>query len=798
MRELTISTGASRKTTNWTIYKWPWESIKCRCSQPAISNISMAAFSKLSKEEAAEYKDHGGMVFGQLKDGVRSKKTVLTRSGITLDLDHADADLWDKKLTTLPYILLVYSTFRHTSQHPRLRIVIPLSEDVPVEQYEPIARKIAEDIGIEMVDPVSFNPAQLMYWPAHPVDGEFYFKEKGGEYLDPASVLARYDDWEDSSSWPHCKKDKPHSTAKQQADPLEKEGVVGAFCRTYSIQDVIEKFLPEIYEPTDSPDRFHYAPSSSSAGVLVYDDKFCYSNHAKDPVCGKLLNAFDLVRIHFFGEKDEEIPAGTQSANLPSFKAMIDFALEDPDTKMTLLKEKSSARDDFNSDDWLNELVLDKGGNVKPTFENMRLILLNDENLKPIVYNEFTDMFDVIGELPWSRPKESWRDSDFENLKGYLERVYGLWSPSKIKGAFLAVITSEKAYHPVREYLDSLSWDGKSRIDRVLIDFLGAPDTPYVRAVTRKTLVAAVSRIYEPGRKFDSVLVICGDQGVGKSTLLAKLGREWFSDSLSISDMKDKTSAEKLKGYWIIEISELAGMKKMDVETVKSFISRTDDVYRPAYGAFVESHPRSSIICGTTNASDGFLRDITGNRRFWPVKVSGQGKFRPWELADPSQIWAEAIHYYHLGEELFLTNDLAAEASKEQQSALESDDREGMVYDFLERLLPADWETMDLYARRNFLAGSEFGHSGKDGTIKRLTVSPMEVWCECFGKNQSDISRSDSIQIIAILNKLGWYALKNEKGTDRRKRIPIYGLQRIFARSRYPVKEEISVSELLA
>lgn len=224
-----------------------------------------------------------------------------------------------------------------------------------------------------------------------------------------------------------------------------------------------------------------------------------------------------------------------------------------------------------------------------------------------------------------------------------------------------------------------------------LIDYMGAENTPYVRAVTRKTLVAAVARIYEPGIKFDSVLVLNGPQGCGKSTFFAKLGKEWYSDSLTISDMKDgKTAAEKLQGYWLLELGELAGIKKVDVETVKSFVTRTDDKYRQSYGTTVESHPRECVIVGSTNSEGGFLRDVTGNRRFWPVHVTGKGKHRGWDLTPETvdQIWAEAISIYKDGEELYLKGKEAAEAYVAQQEAMESDEREGIVEDYLERLLP--------------------------------------------------------------------------------------------------------------
>lgn len=166
----------------------------------------------------------------------------------------------------------------------------------------------------------------------------------------------------------------------------------------------------------------------------------------------------------------------------------------------------------------------------------------------------------------------------------------------------------------------------------ILIDYFGAADSKYTRAVMRKTLAAAVARIYEPGKKFDSVLILNGPQGVGKSTFFSKLAGDWFSDSLTLTDMKDKSGAEKLQGYWILELSELNGMKKADVETVKSFITRQDDKYRASYGVNVESHLRQSIIVGSTNAESGFLRDITGNRRFWPVRIGGDAVKKPWEL----------------------------------------------------------------------------------------------------------------------------------------------------------------------
>jgi predicted P-loop ATPase len=300
----------------------------------------------------------------------------------------------------------------------------------------------------------------------------------------------------------------------------------------------------------------------------------------------------------------------------------------------------------------------------------------------------------------------------------------------------------------------------------------------------RKTLVAAVTRIYEPGIKFDYILVINGPQGIGKSTFFAKLGGKWFSDSLTISDMRDKAGAEKLQGYWILELGELAGLRKMDVETVKSFITRADDKFRQSYGVNVESHPRQCIIVGSTNSTSGFLRDVTGNRRFWPVRVN-QGKKRVWEMTDIDQIWAEALEKYKLGEPLILTGDEEIMAYEEQRDAMESDDREGLVEQYLEKPLPDNWNKMDIYERRSYLAGeSEFGETIPEGVNRRTRVCCLEIWCECFGKERNAIRRTDSYEIEGILMRIGGW--KRYEGNKRgNMRFPIYNAQRAFVREDY-------------
>ncbi len=783
-----VSVGNSRMDKKFNGQEMTYEEFAKRLSQTVYTAETMEQYRKMPKGEQDNVKDVGGFVLGKLKGGRRKKDCVISRSAVTLDMDYGTEGILDEIEMFFDMKMIAYSTHKHTPEKPRLRLIIFLAREVTSDEYGAISRMLADDIGIELFDDSTYEPSRLMYWPSTSSDGEYVFRELGGRIVEPDEVLARYRDWHDVSSWPVSSRQSAvvRKDIKQQADPLSKEGLIGAFNRTYSITDAIEKFLPDVYRPSSAiHGRYDYIPADSAAGVVIYDGLFAYSHHATDPCCGKLMNAFDVVRLHRFGEKDARAAEGTEIGKLPSFKAMQEFAAQDEQVKATLARERqelAAAEFSETEEDWQSRLVIDRRGNIKDSLQNIALIIRNDKNFQNVVYNEFKDTIDVIGDLPWKQVKPGWNDSDLANAKVYFERIYGIWSPAKFKDALLAVVSSDRLYHPIKEYFSGLEWDGTERVDTLLIDYFGAADTPYTRAVIRKTLVAAVARIYEPGIKFDSILVLNGPQGMGKSTFFSLLGKQWFSDSLSISDMRDKTAAEKLLGNWILEISEMSGIRKTEVEVVKSFVTRQDDKFRQAYGVNVESHPRKCVIVGSTNSEGGFLRDVTGNRRFWPVHVPGTGKFHPWELDCVDQVWAEAIHLYKEGEELFLKGREAEEAYKMQQEAMESDDREGIVADYLDRLLPDNWNAMDVYQRRAFLGGGEFETEGITGTLRRKRVCCMEIWVECFGKERQNLRKTDSYEIEGIINKIGGWKKYDANSTGKTK-VPLYGVQKTFVRA---------------
>ena len=547
-----------------------------------------------------------------------------------------------------------------------------------------------------------------------------------------------------------------------------------------------------MYEPAGT-NRYTYTRGETTGGVAVYDHATrAYSHHATDPAGGQALNSFDLVRIHKYADLDKDVKTGTEITDYPSYKAMVSFAAEDREAKKQITQDRvKEAAQEFadikveeEKPDWYGDLAYTDKGTLRTSITNFHTIIANTKELSSIAYNEMTRTIEIRdpNALPWETMSDTWTDADEAQLRLLIQRKHGIDSVGQLHDA-LVVVASDRAWHPVRDYLNRLpEWDGEERVDTLLVDYLGAENNTYTRQATRKTLAAAVARIHAPGIKFDNVLILNGPQGIGKSYLFNRLAGEWFSDNLTLSDMRDKTGAEKVHEAWVLELGELAGMRKMDAETIKSFITRTHDKYRPAYGRNVETHARACIIVGTTNDEDGFLRDVTGNRRFWPIIVTGNTQAKPWQITDTTrdQIWAEALHYYSQGEQLYLKDEALQLAEAAQAGALETDEREGIVRAYLDMLLPSDWDKRNLTERRMYLDDTNGFTNDNEGTQQRTQVSGIEIWCECFGKPKAEFTRRESYQVANIMSRIeGW-----ERGTEtERPRIPIYGRQRVWERS---------------
>lgn len=768
--EINIAVAKTIETKQWKNTKTTWEQFLKRCSETVRTYETVAEYQAMSKMEKGQIKNVGCFVGGVLKNGRRMNGYVQSRSVITLDADFASTDFWDEVELLTPYAVAAYSTHKHTPEHPRLRLLIPMSRDVDPEEYEAVSRYIAKDLGIDYFDDTTFQATRAMYWPSTSKDGEFFFRYVDAPILDPDAILAKYPDWHDMSSWPESSRSKGlrKRTAEKQGDPLAKTGLIGAFCRTYTIQDAIATFLPTVYTECRAADRYTYANGSTAAGLVVYEDKFAYSNHATDPASCQLCNAFDLVRIHLFGEDDIDARDGTPVNKLPSWAKMMELVGSDENVRLTIGEEKlEKAKADFGDGfkdggdtEWLKKLKTNKTGGYEPTIGNLKLILQNDPNLQAIHGRDmFRDRCTVKGELPWPRDGSIWTDVDDAGLREYIEAVYGVEAKGKLLDA-LSLVFEERSFHPVKQFVESEIWDGKPRVETLLIDYLGAEDCDYVRAVTRKTIIAAIARIYDPGCKFDHMLTIVGKQGIGKTLLVQRLAGEWFSNS--IIEIRGKESYEALDGAWIVEMGELAALKKSDRDAIKNYISKTEDTYRKAYARNVTVNRRHSIFIGTTNETT-FLEDDTGNRRFWVVDTDTKRRKKTvWGAngmtnAEVHQVWAEALELYQAGENIMeLTDEEAAAAQREQEKHTSDDARLGIVERYLSIPLPPDWANKTKFERQQYYSSVETFKGDVEG-VERTRVCAMEIWVECFSQQEdARLSKSDTRQINAMLEKLGW------------------------------------------
>lgn len=841
-----IATAGSRTSRRWKTIDVSWDWLLERLRTPKRTGETMREYRSMSRDEQSARKDVGGFVGGALSGGRRTAAAVTERWLVTLDADAASPGDWDNFTALWDYRACLYSTHSHTPEAPRLRWIIPLRRAVTPEEYPAVARKVAEWIDIEQMDPTTYQPERLMYWPSCPEDGEYVFREQDGPILDPDSVLAEYgpgDAWRDASLWPISEKETTVvlREARRQGDPETKPGIVGKFCRAFDIDAAIERFLPGVYTPCELPSgqpRYTYVAGSSSGGAVVYEDgKFLYSHHATDPAGGMLCNAFDLVRVHKFGEMDADCQQ-QEITRRPSYQAMCAFVTGDEACRRAFLAEHLAEADaDFadmgelakpggaragtpeqtaaggqasarthegtdagadtqaaaRDDAWLAELGVNrKTGEADSTIANAALILRNDPRLRgAFAINQFSMRPVVRRDLPWRRAKDGdlWEDADDANLLLYMEQKWRLVGENKIRNAW-TVVANENAYHPVREYLDGLVWDGTERLDTLLVRYMGAEDTPYTRAVTRKWMTAAVKRMYQPGCKFDAMLVLVGAQGIGKSRLAAILSRGWFTDSLTCMDGKE--AYEAIRGSWIIEVAELAAARRSEQEAQKKFISSQVDTYRPAYGRNVVSLPRQCVFYGSTNDMEP-LKDDTGARRYWPVLCAGVNHGQHIGLEEEvDQLWAEAVVRYRAGETLWLDDQAVAEEAQATQEMMTVQDTAlGELMEYLDTPLPDNWETRTPEERRAYIWGDTLDDHAA-ATHLRTCVSAVEVRVELLGEPRATFKRDQvSAGILSALNRApGW-----TKG-KKRVRIRGYGAQWVYYRDGYAPDDEDGTGEM--
>lgn len=800
MTSYNITTGRSRLETDWKARSLSWDQLCAKLTKVKRTAESAAEYKAMTKAQRGRVKDVGGFVGGTFRGSQRKASEVTGRSLVTLDIDYGTAatpDIVADMLAGMQWCL--YTTHSHTPKEPRFRLVVPLSREVTPDEYGPIARRIADDIDLSLFDPSTYEPSRLMYWPSASRDAEFIGLAGEGEPADADAILNSYADWRNVAEWPTDPRGtQPSAKGARQEDPRTKPGIIGAFCRTYGIAEAIETFIPGVYTQTAQADRWTFAEGSTHGGMVTYEDTWAYSHHGTDPAGGKLCNAFDLVRLHLYADLDEGVDIENTPVNkIPSFAEMERHARSDKRVAGQRAKERmKELADDFaqvteaepetkdqQEDDikWTEDMQMDeRKKHFLPSPFNFGLIVRNDPRLRGKVRRDaFRGRDCICGELPWRSGQEAdpfWNNSDDNGLIDYVSRFYQLTGKQALLDAN-DLAMSQRTFHPVREWLESLTWDGVERLDTMLVDYLGAEDNDLTRAMTRKHFTAAVARVMRPGCKYDYILTLIGPQGIGKSTLVKIMGGDWFDDSLT--SIEGKEGMEQIRGKWLIEFGELTNYKKSTSEAYKAFISKQEDSYRPAYGRKVEVYPRQCVFFATTN-EPAFLKGDTGNRRFWTVECDKDITCKDvWEELpqERDQLWAEAVHRFREGERLYLPRELekAAQARQEEHNEVAADERIGVIEAFIRKEIPENWEDLSAKQRRDhFMFGNAGDVTSLMGTMRRTTITAVEVLAECFGQPIDERTRYRTKEINQILRGFPWL---RDVG---RRRSSVYGQQRTY------------------
>lgn len=785
-RQLVISVGNSRNSTNWRPLQLSVGDLYDRLRAPVRTGAeTLAEFMAWPKAKQDDAKDAGGFVAGTLDGGRRTAAAVIGRDVVTLDMDNCargDVAALEARLQRMGCSWCIYSTRKHTPERPRLRVLLPLDRTVDRTEYQAIARRVAEALGMMLCDRTTFEPNRLMYWPSASADSEYYYRYQDAPLLSADGELDSYADFRDVAAWPmHPEEEaRPRRAAEKAEDPRGKAGTIGAFCRCYSITEAVEEFLPDVYAPADdSGSRWTYTGGTSTGGAVVYEDLFLYSHHATDPAGGQLLNAFDLVRVHMFGDRDDGAKDGTPVTRLPSYHAALEWAVALPRVRQELAAGTflPTAETPAEGDDvavvaaWWAALpaaaLNSKTGLPNKTLQNYVAALELDPQLAGGVrLNEFSGRAEAGAGLPWRTTGGTWGDTDDAQLRAYLEPVFGKPARQDLEDA-VRIVSSRHKFHPVRDYLSALVWDGVPRLDTLLVDYMGAEDTPYTRAVTRKQFAGAVARVFQPGIKFDTMLVFVGEQGGKKSTFFSIMGGEWFSDSLQ--KFEGREAMESVQGRWLLEIPELQAMRKSEVEGVKAFLTKRSDYYRAAYGRHAEDRPRQCVIFGTTNTPE-CLTDTTGNRRFWPVDIDVQPRRKSVVHDLPrerNQIWVEAVLAWNGGEALYLDDRQEVDARAVQEEHREAHPWEAEILNYLDTPQP----------RRRLEEGAAMlSADGGNDLEKVRQVCYLELWERALGYDRRAFGKKEAHDLgVVMLAIPGW-----KRGG--RAYCGKYGQQRIFCR----------------
>jgi predicted P-loop ATPase len=429
---------------------------------------------------------------------------------------------------------------------------------------------------------------------------------------------------------------------------------------------------------------------------------------------------------------------GAQHRHGPSYRAAVEYAQQHPEEVAAEIAA-----------DWRYSLILNKDGGPRALLANALTALRHAPEWDGVLaFNEFSLGILTLKPAPWdgAPARTEWTDNDDRLAANWLQEQ-DIFVSVEIAGQAVQSVAKERPFHPVREYLESVKWDGAKRIDAWLGRYLGAEQNDYTAAVGARWLISAVARIYQPGAKADCCLILEGPQGLKKSTALRTIADPWFTDE--IADLGSKDAAMQTRGVWVIEIAELDSMTRGEVSKIKAFMSRSTDRFRPPYGRRLVESPRQCVFAGSINL-ETWNRDETGARRFWPVACT---HILIDDLArDRNQLWAEAVAQYRGGSPWWLDSvKLNKQAEQEQANRYEGDPWDDLIAPWVE-------QPSDRY--------DSTGHPLQPFTSTRDSVTVVDVLNHCIGKRQDQWTQADKNRVARSLRALGWARYRERSGKD--------------------------------
>lgn len=624
----------------------------------ALANTPLTAINK--DEDSESYKQNKSLNFlsGDVKpnkDGsyTRNDSNVNSRDLIVIDIEDTGLisqevqDIIQEKLAGYKYVL--YSTISHEPNNPRLRLVLEPNRELVKDEYEPTIKHIMALIGVNY-DPKSYGWSQPQGLPIA-VEGKETVSIKHLDGL-PYPV--------------------------QEAVKGEKK-VISTYSSN-SIQTLSHDKAISIME--------RYIENEKN-NLLERNDYYlsCLMVIAKSVVTGEIENDTAIVCMEMLalgnGEWREnnlkELNGELKRANgnVNYFKTPYTFLGKFQNTQKSIQVSHIVTKEQL-------QISTNKNGKVIQSLENLEKIILS---IIPVAYNELTNVIEIIDKQGITTHYD---ERERSLIRMDIEKGFNLKAKNNDIDTAVICASDKFRYHPIKSKILNTKWDGKHRAESFFIDVLGVEDNVYNRECTRKWLLAGIYRLFEPGTKFDEMLIIHGEQGLSKSTTFKKLALNFY---VSETERLSLETLIKIELAWIVDFTELATMKKTDLDTFKAWLSETNDTYRGKYDKKARTHERNFIICGTTNDKE-ILTDRTGNRRYW--LMYGDEENRKMNIFDIEedyilQLWSEVYQWYQNRETLLISNQAKLHMRKLTSEALEYNPLEERINSILEMLVPKNW-----------------------------------------------------------------------------------------------------------